>query len=88
MTKLIPTARGQGLELTVDLFNVLNFIDHDWSQAFFTGDVFGGRVPLLDLVGYDSANARGIYKVQDVPQHELDVQATRWRMQLSARYTF
>lgn len=88
VTKLIPTARGQGLELTVDLFNVLNFIDHDWSQAFFTGDVFGGRVPLLDLVGYDSANARGIYKVQDVPQHELDVQATRWRMQLSARYTF
>jgi hypothetical protein len=76
------------LELTADLFNVLNFIDHDWARTFLTGDVFGGRVPLLDLVGYDDANSRGIYNVQDTPRRELDVQATRWHVQLSARYTF
>jgi hypothetical protein len=88
MTKLIPTTRGQALEFTVDVFNMLNFIDHDWGRTFLTGDVFGGRVPLLDLAGYDAVNGRGIYNVVDVPRRELDVQATRWRVQLSARYTF
>ena len=70
------------------MFNLLNFVDHDWARTFFTGDVFGGRVPLLDLAGYDAANGRGIYNVEEVPQRELDVPATRWRVQLSARYTF
>lgn len=52
------------------------------------GDVFGGRVPLLDLVGYHVANGRRIYSVQDTPRHEVEVPATRWHVQLSARYTF
>ena len=52
------------------------------------GDVLGGRVPLLDLAGYDVANDRGIYNVVTVPRRELDVEATRCRLQLSARYTF
>jgi hypothetical protein len=37
---------------------------------------------------YDHADGRGIYRVVDVPLREVDVNATRWRMQLSARYTF
>jgi hypothetical protein len=45
-------------------------------------------VSLLELVGYDRANGRGIYHVLAPPRHELDVHATRWRMQLSAKYTF
>jgi hypothetical protein len=53
----------KALELTADLFNVLNFIDRDWARTFLAGDVFGGRVPLLDLVGYDEANSRGVYSV-------------------------
>jgi hypothetical protein len=88
VTKVVPTTGGQTLELTADLFNVLNFVDSDWARTFLTGDVFGGRVPLLDLAGYDAANGRGIYSVQDTPRHEVDVPATRWHVQLSARYTF
>jgi len=45
-------------------------------------------VSLLRLVGYDVVNGRGIYHVLDPRRHELDVDDTRWRMQLSARYTF
>ncbi len=88
VTKVVPTTGGQALELTADLFNVFNFIDSDWARTFLTGDVFGGRVPLLDLVGYDVAKGRGIYSVQDTPRREVDVPATRWHVQLSARYTF
>ena len=88
VTKVVPITSGRALELTADLFNALNFIDRDWARTFLTGDVFGGRVPLLDLVGYDDANHRGIYSVQNIPRHEVDVPATRWHIQLSARYTF
>jgi hypothetical protein len=56
--------------------------------AVLTGDVAGGRVPLLELAGYDHADGREIYRVVDVPLCEVDVNAARWRMQLSARYTF
>jgi hypothetical protein len=45
-------------------------------------------VSLVELVGYDTAHSRGIYHVLDPVRNELDVDATRWRMQLSARYTF
>jgi len=93
LTKVLPTHRGQWVQITVDLFNLLNFIDHDWGQVQHTMEESGGvpngnRVSLLRLVGYDVVNSRGTYHVLDPRRHELDVDGTRWRMQLSARYTF
>lgn len=93
LTKVLPTGHGQSLQITADLFNLLNFIDHDWGRVQQTMEEFGGvpngnRVSLLQLVGYDLANERGIYHVIQPRRHELDVDGTRWRMQLSARYTF
>jgi hypothetical protein len=86
LTKLLPTRHGQSLQITVDLFNLLNFVDHDWGQVRRTTG--GNRVSLVHLVGYDTAHSRGIYHVLDPRRNELDVDGTRWRMQLSARYTF
>ena len=37
LTKVLPTTGGQALELTADLFNVLNFIDRDWARTFLAG---------------------------------------------------
>ncbi len=93
LTKVLPTHRGQSVQITADLFNLLNFIDHDWGQVQQTLEEFGGppngnRVSLVELVGYDEANSRGIYHVLQPRRHELDVEGTRWRMQLSARYVF
>jgi hypothetical protein len=93
LTKMLPTGRGQTVQITADLFNMLNFIDHDWGQVRQTMEESGGipngnRVSLVQLVGYDVANSRGIYHVLNPRRHELEVDATRWRMQLSARYTF
>jgi carboxypeptidase family protein/TonB-dependent receptor-like protein len=93
LTKVLPTGRGQSMQITVDLFNLLNFIDHDWGQVRQTTDESGvlrngNRVSLVQLVGYDVANARGVYHVLEPRRHELDVDGTRWRMQLSARYTY
>jgi hypothetical protein len=93
LTKVLPTVHGQSVQITADLFNLLNFIDHDWGQVQQTMEESGGisngnRVSLVQLVGYDVANGRGIYHVLKPRLHELQVDATRWRMQLSARYTF
>jgi hypothetical protein len=72
---------------------LLNFIDHDWGQVRHTMEDFGGlpngnRVSLLELVGYDVPNGRGIYHVLEPRRDELEVDPTRWRMQLSVRYVF
>jgi outer membrane receptor protein involved in Fe transport len=93
LTKVLPTGRGQSVEIAADLFNLLNFIDHDWGQVRQTTEESGGgtngnRVSLVQLVGYDVANSRGIYHVLEPRRNELQVEPTRWRMQLSARYTF
>ncbi len=93
LTKALPTWRGQSVEITADFFNLLNFIDHDWGRVQQTMEESGGvglgnRVSLVQLVGYDVANGRGIYHVLEPRRHEVDVERTRWRMQLSVRYTF
>ena len=49
----------------------------------FTGDFY-----LLELRGYDQAKQRGKYIFTDPGRTLRDDEATRWRMQLGARYTF
>ena len=86
LTKTFPTARGQSLEVTADIFNLLNLLDSDWGVQRRLG--YGIATPLLGLVGYDQANGRGIYEVLPVNGGQRDDEATRWRMQLGARYSF
>jgi hypothetical protein len=83
LSKVFPTVRGQSVELIADLFNVLNFLDGDWAVRRGIGGT-----AILQLVGYDSANQRGIYVFQTRDPLSRDLEATRWRVQLGARYTF
>jgi hypothetical protein len=78
------------LELTVDLLNVLNFLDSDWGLVRRTqGGIFYNSVSLLTLVGYDEANGRGVYTVEpEATGRQVDVEASRWRMQFGATLTF
>jgi Carboxypeptidase regulatory-like domain/TonB dependent receptor len=81
LSSVIPTARGRSIELVADLFNVLNLFDRDWGvQRFHSG--------ALELVGYDEANGRGIYNMMRFDRGVRDEEATRWRLQLGARYGF
>jgi hypothetical protein len=93
LSKVVPTLKGQSLELTADLVNLLNFLDKDWGKVRYTREDFGflpngNRVSLLQLVGYDEANGRGIYEVLEPQRNETDVFATFWELHLGARYTF
>ena len=75
--------QGQSLELTLDVFNLLRLLGTDWG-AVRSVDGTG----LLQLVGYDAALGRGIYTTQIPRRRALDADASRWRMQLGARYSF
>jgi hypothetical protein len=89
LTTVLPLVRGQSLELSADLFNLLNFLDADWGLVRQATQDFGVAV-LADLVGYDQANGRGVYQVDRsaLDIRSLDQARSRWRFQLSARYVF
>jgi hypothetical protein len=88
LSKRFQIAGRRAFEITADLFNVLNFISGDWGLVRHTfGDV-GNTVPLLDLLGYDVAKARGVYTFLPVKRSEIDLEASRWRLQLGASFSF
>ena len=80
---MVPTARGQSLELTLDAFNLLHLVNGDWGVVRFVDGTAA-----LQLIGYDSANGRGVYSLVLPSGKTLDRSASRWRLQLGARYTF
>jgi hypothetical protein len=89
---VLPTAHGQSLDLSADVFNFLNLLDGDWGLFRFNFEDSGagsfGRVSLLKLVGYDVEHGRGIYNVLAPHFRQVDPESSRWRLRLSARYTF
>ncbi|MGH7513419.1 MAG: TonB-dependent receptor [Gemmatimonadales bacterium] len=88
LSKLVHLADRRTVEIAVDLFNVFNFLNGDWGLTRQTfGDV-GNAVPLLQLVGYDTPNSRGIYQFVPVARHQIDVDASRWRLQLGATVSY
>ena len=69
--------------MILDVFNLLHLIDGDWGVVRF---VDGAAA--LQLIGYDPANGRGVYSFVLPSRNTLDLGASRWRLQLGARYTF
>jgi hypothetical protein len=90
LTKVLPTARGQSLELSADCFNLLNLLNRSWGLARFTSGDSGGfaQTRLLELDGYDDGHGRGVYHLLAPTLREVDQAQSRWRLRLSARYTF
>jgi len=84
-------ANGRNVELIADFFNVLNLIDGDWGLVRETGTLGGAgteNVALLRLRGTDTANGRNAYDVTLPGTNVVNVDASRWRMQLGARVAF
>ena len=66
---------------------MLNFLDSDWGlirQTLVAGK--GNAVPLLELVGYDAAEGRGVYRLLPVSRR-VDLGA-RWGLQLGGTVFF
>ncbi len=96
---VIPTVNGQGLELTFDLFNVLNFIDRDWGLYKQVSEFEEGP-RFLNATGFDAANGRPIYSFtapaiieqtvfgENPSGAQAGVNRSRWAVQLGAKYRF
>jgi hypothetical protein len=83
LSALLPTIGGHRMELSLELFNVLHLLDGDW------GIVRGvEHTALFRLIGYDVGLGRGIYTLQLPRLRVVDIDASRWRMSLGARYSF
>jgi hypothetical protein len=91
LAKRFRLADSRALDLTADLFNVLNFLDSDWGVVRRTQGATASynSVSLLELVGYDASNGRGMYAlVPGATNRHIDVEASRWRLQLGATLSF
>ncbi len=90
LTKAFPTVGTQSLELTADLFNLLNLINANWGLYRTTSPSLAW--PLLTLRGYDTTMQRGVYQVGDLPVlknvQDFDGRWSRWLAELSIRYVF
>ncbi len=86
LAKVIPTIRGQSLEVIADVFNLPNLLNDDWGVVRETSG-FQDQT-MLRLSGYDTANQRGIYTLSLPVRERVQVDASRWRLQLGVRYTF
>ncbi|PYP77778.1 MAG: hypothetical protein DMD25_08365 [Gemmatimonadetes bacterium] len=88
LTKAFRTVSSHSLELTADVYNVLNLLDRRWGQSRFTA----GNPPtlsILQLAGYDAGAGRGVYQVPPLPKlRQAADLASRWQMELSVRYVF
>lgn len=87
VTKRFNTLRGQSIELSWDIFNLLNLLDSDWG-LFRETSAFEGAAAYR-VRGYDQALDRPLYELV-LPNRERASTsvASRWQMQLGARYTF
>jgi hypothetical protein len=86
LTKSFPTVAGRSVELTADVYNVLNLLNRQWGQSRRT--VPDPWVRLLSLVGYDAGAERGVYRPA-LPDLRRTVDLpSRWRVELGVRHTF
>ncbi len=85
-TKVFPTPGRRALQVSADLYNVLNLINGQWGLSQF--DVGTFAAPLLVLSGYDVGNGRGVYQVPEPPGRKTEDLASRWQLELSVRYLF
>jgi len=89
LSKGFPTAAGQSVELTADVYNVLNLVNRRWGLYRVTAPA--PAWPMLRLRGYDTIAQRGIYEptlptLRDV--QDLEGRWSRWLAELGIRYVF
>ncbi len=77
---------GQSLEISADLFNLLNLLDGGWGIEKRTSRF--ETASLLRASGFDAANNRPIYALGFPRFEEPELNLSRWRLQLGARYSF
>jgi len=84
--KNFRTIRGQSVEVMASLFNVLSMLGIGGKIYTVSSNE---NIAMLSRTGYSSALGRGIYSLALPAQLKFqDVNASRWKLELGARYIF
>jgi hypothetical protein len=90
VSKVFPTVHGQSVELSADIFNLPRLLgsvlDNDWGVVNQTSGF--ENATLLTLRGWNSAMQRGVYSLSLPVRRQVSIDASRWKMQFGARYSF
>jgi len=86
LAKVLNTVRGQSIEVSADVFNVLSLIGSDWGWIKSTTGF--EEVNLLTRTGFDAANQRGIYALSLPQRNKVNQDLSRWKLQLGVKYMF
>jgi hypothetical protein len=101
---VVRTFGGQAVEITADVFNLLNLLNDNWGLVRET-NFFEQRSGLLNLAGYDDrgtanpSDDRARYTiptrtvggstVANLPNRkQVQTTSSRWRIQLGAKYAW
>ena len=89
LAKVIPTVGGQSIELSADIFNLLHLVNHDWGQVRTTSGGAGfENETMLRQTAYNTALQRGVYQLFTRLPNRPNQNASRWQIQLGAKYIF
>ncbi|HMJ58310.1 MAG TPA: hypothetical protein VK467_04190, partial [Gemmatimonadales bacterium] len=89
IAKVIPTVGGQSIELSADIFNLLHLVNHDWGQVRTTSSGPGfENETMLRQTAYNTALQRGVYQLFTRLPNRPNQNASRWQIQLGAKYIF
>lgn len=86
LSKVVRTVRGQSVEIMADMFNVLSWLKQDWGLVRETAQF--EQQSLLTLRGYNTSIGRGIYSLSLPTRERISTSASRWRLQVGARYNY
>lgn len=85
----LPLAKQQQLEISLDVFNVLNLLNKDWGRLVFVPNVVNSSFNLLEFKGV--TNNQPVYQFT-IDEHAkpwvIDAINSRWKAQLGIKYQF
>ncbi|MEX0361392.1 MAG: TonB-dependent receptor, partial [Allomuricauda sp.] len=77
------------LTVSLDMLNVLNFINRDWGRLVFVPNVVNSSFSLLNFVGIENNVPQFQFNISDnETPWVVDFQNSRWRAQLGLKFSF
>ena len=80
---------GDKITLAIDMLNVFNFINKNWGRLVFVPNVVNSSFSLLDFRGVENNEPQFQFNIPEGTEpYVTDLFNSRWRAQLSIKYSF
>ncbi|MFP2996336.1 carboxypeptidase regulatory-like domain-containing protein [Spongiivirga sp. MCCC 1A20706] len=80
---------GKGITVSLDMLNVLNFVNRDWGRLVFVPNVVNSSFSLLRFVDIQNGTPRYTFNIPEgTTPWVTDAQNSRWRAQLGVKFSF